>query len=554
MTGRRSVAPNASIQQTTGPPPQETNQQPPSPRTSSQEAHDVRSYGPAEPVGRQLSSTPRGLGVQNILNTTEGDYRAPGVNTLYVPKTRGARESPQNQPTQQYQAHKHYPPAMTGSMTESFFERRPENRDSPPNQTPAPLLSPRRILSPRGPRSSSIRPGPPPHELDKRLQAPVAQAAPAKRPYEDVSSSDHLSGPASRRLPNSLPHTPNPPGASPARAASQPATQPFGTPHVLTPSVNPWMSQERGPVSPLETPHLHTYGINRSASTSGTIAPRPGQHGQPAGASAMSPRALGLEGSQAASLMRLPGYEHEPIEVHVDTSQGSRKASEKRERNAQASNRHRAKRRQMAQDDKKHIQQLQEEQEELERRIRDLMALADHYRADRNRLRDIVRATPAISDHAAGPPSPRTTEYNSGASPMLHHAPHGPGALRDFREHSSEASSMDRTAQRPMVEDRQEPYAHRHGSTTPNSSTASLPPGGTYMPLPRPTSASSSTGMGERLPSLRTLEGPPPPVADGRVWERDLRTGQWVLTQPRQYEMGWATGVAGPRRPHEGPQ
>ncbi|KAI6780133.1 uncharacterized protein J7T54_000039 [Emericellopsis cladophorae] len=397
MTGRGSVAPNASIQQTTGLPPQETKQQPPPPGTSSQEAHDVRSYGPAEAVGRQLSSTPRGIGVQNILNTTEGDYQASGVNTLYVPKTRGAREPPpQNQLAQQYQAHGHYPPALTGATTESFFERRPENRL-------------------------------PPHELDQRLQAPVTQAAQAKRPYEDVSSSDYLSGPASKRLPNSLPHTPNP-----------------------------------------------------------------------------------------------PGYEHEPIEVHVDTSQGSRKASEKRERNAQASNRHRAKRRQMAQDDKKHIQQLQEEQEELERRIRELMALADHYRADRNRLRDIVRATPVISDHAAGPPSPRITEYTSGASPMLHHAPHGPGTLRDFREHSSEASSMDRTVQRPVMEDRQEPYAQRHGSTTPSSSAASLPHGAPYMSLPRPDSASSSTGMGERLPSLRTLEGPPPPVADGRVWERDL--------------------------------
>jgi hypothetical protein len=119
--------------------------------------------------------------------------------------------------------------------------------------------------------------------------------------------------------------------------------------------------------------------------------------------------------------------------------------------------------------------------------------------------------------HGMGPASPRATDHG-GASPMLLHAPHIPSSGRDFGE---------------------------HGSTTPNSSSASATHGAQYASEPRPTFASSSTGIAARLPSLRAHEGPPPAATNSRVRGRGSMTALLFLSQPRQYEMERATGAVG---------
>uniref|UniRef100_A0A0D2YD38 BZIP domain-containing protein n=1 Tax=Fusarium oxysporum (strain Fo5176) TaxID=660025 RepID=A0A0D2YD38_FUSOF len=111
---------------------------------------------------------------------------------------------------------------------------------------------------------------------------------------------------------------------------------------------------------------------------------------------------FGVEGQQA--LLALPGSEA-PIPVHMDFSQASKKADEKRQRNAVASTRHRRKKKIMQEENSKQLQELRDERRLMEIRIEELIQQRDFYREDRNRLRDIVAQTPSISGLAAGPPN-----------------------------------------------------------------------------------------------------------------------------------------------------
>ncbi|VTT78643.1 unnamed protein product [Fusarium fujikuroi] len=119
---------------------------------------------------------------------------------------------------------------------------------------------------------------------------------------------------------------------------------------------------------------------------------------------------FGVEGQQA--MLALPGSEA-PIPVHMDFSQASKKADEKRQRNAVASTRHRRKKKIMQEENAKQLQELRDERRLMEIRIEELIQQRDFYREDRNRLRDIVAQTPSISGIAAGPSSPTISTSNS---------------------------------------------------------------------------------------------------------------------------------------------
>ncbi|EXK88678.1 hypothetical protein FOQG_08452 [Fusarium oxysporum f. sp. raphani 54005] len=247
---------------------------------------------------------------------------------------------------------------------------------------------------------------------------------------------------------------------------------------------------------------------------------------------------FGVEGQQA--LLALPGSEA-PIPVHMDFSQASKKADEKRQRNAVASTRHRRKKKIMQEENSKQLQELRDERRLMEIRIEELIQQRDFYREDRNRLRDIVAQTPSISGLAAGPPSPTISTSNSYAETgSLASGPSGSMSYGDVL-------ANERPAQRRRTDDHPEYSLPPYGSPAsghPSASPSGLPP----MPMSgyggpsRPSSAASSAS-GERLPPLRVMEGRPPtgPPPGPGVQEQDPRTGQWVPVQPRVPETGWAT-------------
>ncbi|KAG7413161.1 hypothetical protein Forpi1262_v017200 [Fusarium oxysporum f. sp. raphani] len=247
---------------------------------------------------------------------------------------------------------------------------------------------------------------------------------------------------------------------------------------------------------------------------------------------------FGVEGQQA--LLALPGSEA-PIPVHMDFSQASKKADEKRQRNAVASTRHRRKKKIMQEENSKQLQELRDERRLMEIRIAELIQQRDFYREDRNRLRDIVAQTPSIGGLAAGPPSPTISTSNSYAETgSLASGPSGSMSYGDVL-------ANERPAQRRRTDDHPEYSLPPYGSPAsghPSASPSGLPP----MPMSgyggpsRPSSAASSAS-GERLPPLRVMEGRPPtgPPPGPGVQEQDPRTGQWVPVQPRVPETGWAT-------------
>jgi hypothetical protein len=229
---------------------------------------------------------------------------------------------------------------------------------------------------------------------------------------------------------------------------------------------------------------------------------------------------FGVEGQQA--LLALPGSEA-PIPVHVDFSQASKKADEKRQRNAVASTRHRRKKKIMQEENSKQLQELRDERRLMKIRIEELIQERDFYRKDRNRLQDIVAQTPSISGHAAGPPSPTISTSNSYAETGS--LASGPSVSMGY---GGDALSNERPAQRSRTDDHPE-YSLPH-TDIPSVHSMPMQDYGALRGL--------FSESGERLPPLRAMEGRPP---EPGVQEQDPRTGQWIPLQPRGPETGWGT-------------
>jgi hypothetical protein len=408
----------------------------------------------------------------------------------------------------------------------------------------------------------------PPRELDTRHSQAMSIASPAKRFREDDAPEEFRARMAPGLQPPSLPHTPNPPSAAVSRSFSQPIPQSATGPHQIPPPTNPQREgHSRTPTSPATLPFQQPVQSANRPSFPAAPSSGPLRGGVPAWADAMQRRPslggsiMGAEGQQA--FMALPGSDT-PIPIHVDFSQASKKADEKRQRNAKASTRHRKKRKQQQEQTTKELEDLKQDRQDLEDRLQDMTAQRDHYRNERNRLREVVSRTPSVADYANGPPSPlpiprRISTYGE-LSPSLHSR----NAGTPSHDYGSEASSGDRPIQRQRTEDRSEnsmqPYGTPSGATstvhTPMHVSGSGPgpgPGPVYGISSRPTSAASSAGGGDRLPPLRVMEGQHPlqPQAGAtHAHEQDPRTGQWVPIQPRTFETGWATG---PRGPGDGP-
>lgn len=503
---------------------------------------------------------PRTLGVHNILNPSSEPHRlASGVLNTPLTGRLAETELPPSAPVS-FATARPFAPGQPSSMSlpgTPVGALTPHGgpgseRNSPTTTFPFPAINTRKKLSPKAPRAMSLsQGGQPSHNLDPRQHQSLPSMAPAKRPYESEVPEEHRS-----QLPglhHSLGMPPSPAGGvpPPSRSHSQSMMHSPGQhPSNLPPSTMPGRPQPQSmpaqaPMPPT-MPATRSYppGVPVSEGTPWTDMIR--RHGL--GGGGMTP------GEPQQAYMTLPGSDT-PIPVPVDYSQASKKADEKRQRNAVASTRHRRKKKIMLEENTKQLQDLREERRQMEMRMEELIQQRDWYREERNRLRDIVSQTPGISQLATiRGPSPNSARSSSFAerSPLVTGpSTHMPSPQGGF----SEVSSGERPTQRRRTDDRPEFSMPVYGTPTgvhPGMSPGALPPmqASGYGVPSRPTSAASSTG-GDRipLPPLRGMEGPPPTAAGpGQVHEQDPRTGQWVTVQPRARDAGWAT-----RRP-EGPR
>ena len=500
---------------------------------------------------------PRTLDVHNILNPSEAQLSGPGGSADFRPSPRSlelaATISTPGATPGPFSATRSFFAGQTTSMSLPGTPIGPatplagsaSERNSPTTSFPFPAINPRMKISPGPPRASSLSHARSPHELENRPLPSLPSASPAKRPYEVEGEGDVHSQTQGRSsmLPGSQIAA-----AAPSRSSSQPVMHSPRHPHLIPPIGNTPMRlppqqipvQSTIPGGPPINPTFPGAGPPSEAGSSWSDMIR--RHGMGG--------AMIAEGQQA--FMTLPGSDA-PIPVVVDYSQASKKADEKRQRNAVASTRHRKKKKIMQEENTKQLQDLRDDRRRMEIEIENLTRQRDFYKAERNRLREVVMQAPGLQRHAVGPPSPSST-----GSPFAERSPlmSGPQAPSSAHGYASEPSSAERPAQRRRIDDHPEfstpvygapgggPPSIPSGPTSGHPSSTGLSPmqGHIYGVPPRPSSATSS-GSVERLPPLRSMEGPPPgpSLGPGQGQEQDPRTGQWIPVQPRQQETGWAT-------------
>ncbi|KAG5982296.1 hypothetical protein E4U55_002084 [Claviceps digitariae] len=490
--------------------------------------------------GGQHVPSNKSIGMLHILNpsdaqpiqpqeTAESTSRSIHHYTYYSPVQGTLRR-----PVPSHVASASYP--GTPNTGQSLFE---PGRQSPISNHPfSGVHEGRKLLSPKGPRPGSIGHGSgPSRDFDPRAQVFFPSAASIKRPRESSVTDEPI-----RQLPSLHPTQ------GIALAAGSQAS---------TPSPRPLSQPGQRAIEP-------TYGPTHLASTREIPGSRPNLHVQfPAGSSSLPlPSTTRLAESPSAEFMRrsargaagtlegqqaymtLPGSDT-PIPVQVDYSQASRKADEKRQRNAKASTRHRRKKKTIQEENIRQLEDLKEERQQIADELEHVKHQRDFYRDERNRLRDIVSRTPGIHQHAAGPPSPsatRSTRSNTDHSPVPQQlaATPTPGYGGDFPV----TDRPTRQSTRSNAEEQPEYTGSGFNSNLPPGAMASTL-GQPFSTVPQRPPSAASSGSAERLPPLRAIEGQPPPlvqhVGPGQAHEQDPRTGQWRPVPPRQVEGGWAT-------------
>ncbi|EQL03143.1 hypothetical protein G6O67_003247 [Ophiocordyceps sinensis] len=485
----------------------------------------------AEDGRRSQYLPPKALGVHNILNPSEPHFvAAEGPRPFSSrPSDAGSTAFPSRtfpRPRLFYQAHAglvSHPATPLGRPSSS-------GRNSPVTAFPFHSVNdPRRASSPRLPRATFPSQAIPSHERVLRPQSFVSASSSAKRPYETEADDGR--------------HHPGPHHGPGRGLISSQMTSPRAAGHPLARGGEASYAPSHTRHQSLHAPPQFQHGAPPSRPLSAIGGPGDGLAPW-SDAMRRSGGMAGADGQQA--FMTLPGSDT-PIPVQVDYSQASKKADEKRQRNAKASTRHRRKKKTMQEENARQLQDLKDERQQLMEELDGLRRQRDFYRDDRNRLREIVARTPGIHQHAGGPASPseQGSDSHTERSPGQHSQMPTPS-----QGYASDPSSVERPAQRRRTDDRPEFSAPVYGASVgPPPPTLASGASGYGVPV-RPPSAASSGG-GERLPPFRAIDGPPAGqgMGAGQPQEQDPRTGQWRRAQPRQYETGWATA---PRQPYDG--
>lgn len=535
--------------------------------------------GPGELPPRQ--TTPRTLGVHTILNPSEPretqiqaspSLQRAGVGGDSSPSSAGTRQyGVSGSPYQTYGAAPFYgaPPGPVVSHGSLPSIPQPSQRESPNPARPFPpaLGAARRILTPRSPRSLSF----------SRVATPSALAD-TQPPFEFSTSTLSRFGATQDAMPFSGPPGPplsmpsqSPRAVPPAPTASSAAMDPrsfsqAAFPNASAPNFPQGPPQLGAAGGPQRIAPAYVQGQFESLQGSGRGY---GHHGSPPAEANLSSAIMnalqigggGARGSDSQPHLTLQTNTGEHITVPLDVHQGSRQADEKRHRNAGASARFRARKKERDKDLRESMQRLENDNRELGRQNHDLQAERDFYRSERNRLREVVLRTPSIREHAEqAPPSPQPTRAaaSGGAaegsftgsfaaggsstttSPSLAHQQRSPPYADEPLERPSRRRRTDPTA----VDFSPTPYAMR-----PAQPPGSLPPiltQGYSGPM-------SSAPPSARLPPLRFDQpASSPTTTQPSGYESHtppLPYHPQYYGRPPPHEMGWATGGREPQDP-----
>lgn len=544
---------------------------------------------PGEPGGIPLvaghepprQATPRSLGVHTILNPTDPRELQTGPSAAIQRPTDGG-SSPSSAGTRQYgvsgSPYQAYGPGSfyggAGIPPGPVTTVPPSIQQESPTPVPVRPFNPalgnaRRMLTPRSPRPPSF----------SRVATPSSYAEPQPSGYPSpvLGRSGGLQDmPTYHGPPSNLPQHPartNPISAAPPtspspRSSSQPAysgVPPFQFPQEPSQAG----SVRRSPQGMTPVYPQGQYGLphGRASVYSSSSGPTSDANLSTAIMSALQTGNGGGRGSEAQPHLTLQTNTGEHITVPLDVHQGSRQADEKRHRNAGASARFRARKKERDKDMRETLQRLESENRDVARHNQELAAERDFYRSERNRLRELVLRTPEIREHAErGPPSPRSMRSvapvgrqaessfassftSAGGNPpslsppttQSHPPPYSGDLERPTRRRRTDPPAADfgnapypmRPAQTPstlppIVTQGLQGFSPPIASAPPS---ARLPPLRFDQPLSSPTAAQAPGSFGQQAP-------PPPP----------LQTQFPPYGRP-PHETGWATG---PRDPREG--
>lgn len=526
-------------------------------------------------------ATPRSLGVHTILNPTDPRELQIGPSSATQRPTEGG-SSPSSAGTRQY--------GVSGSPYQAYgsgsfyggpgIPLGPVTSASPSIQqespTPVPvrpfnpaLGNARRMLTPRSPRPPSF----------SRVATPSSYAEPQPSAYPSPvlgRSGGPQDVPTYQGPPSNLPQHPARPNSGSTVPTTSAAPRSFSQPGYsgVPPFQFPQEPAQAGSVrrSPQGStpayPHVQ-YGPPQGRASG--YAQSSGSTGDAnlstAIMSALQTGSGGARSSEAQPHLTLQTNTGEHITVPLDVHQGSRQADEKRHRNAGASARFRARKKERDKDMRETLQRLESENRDVVRRNQELAAERDFYRSERNRLREIILRTPEIREHAErGPPSPRSARSvapaagpaegsfassfptTGGNPPSLsppntqsHPPPYSGDLERPTRRRRTDPPAADfgnapypmRPAQPPSTL----PPIVTQGLQGFSAPIASAPPSARLPPLRFDQSSSSPTVT--QAPGSFGQHPPPPPP---------LQTQFPPYGRP-PHETGWATG---PRDPREG--
>ncbi|KAI2630992.1 hypothetical protein GGR54DRAFT_181044 [Hypoxylon sp. NC1633] len=521
--------------------------------------------------GELIQSLPqRGFGVRNILNPTETQPSPTGTvssaasgpsgghphNQSPIPQGSTFESSPTASRPFMFPGHgmasqQHANPATGGHHP---LGPSPADRGSPAPIHSHPAFGSRRILTPRSPRVTTAGHVPPPQALNAP-QSHYYTAPPSAPnrgfPTEPPTPGQHVQSPRIggpqplapqfRAHPTGVgpPTTLAPLTTPPPRSLSQPLTSQFNAAgqepqQAQGGSGNQIRPHPYGPSPPYSSavPHSSSRGFPSSLSLGDSR-----WSGILGGAQVGHSSIRGMVGVDGHAAMNVGG---EPLIVPLDMYNGSKQADEKRQRNAGASARFRARKKDKEIQQGIRIQELESQNRELQKRQQEAENERDRYRSDRDRLRDIVYRTPGISELAyQGPPSPLSTRSGGSyteRSPLTSTQstlpPYG----------AADPMTGERAARRRRTDPQLE-FSPSYGAAQTN--LPSIPPPTHHTPLSQP-GTPSAMARTSRLPPLRLDQPAGTPTTGSSTTSTPVQS--FAPYKREQYETGWATR---PNAPHD---
>ncbi|KAI1777909.1 hypothetical protein F4818DRAFT_439228 [Hypoxylon cercidicola] len=535
----------------------------------------LESAGIPRTNGDLIQSLPqRGFGVWNILNPAETQPSPTGTVSSAAsvppsghplhpsPNLRGStsESSPTAPRPFMFQGHgmSNQHQASPGAGGQPPLGPPPAERGSPAPSHSHPALGARRILTPRSPRASAAGQIPPPqalhapqsHYYHGHPPAPgrgYAAEPPTPGQHQHMQS-PRIGGPPLLAPQFGRAHHPGvgppttlaPLTTPPPRSLSQPTPSPFNA---------PGQEPQQPPGGPGNQIRPHGYGPSPPYPTAAPPSNRPYPPSLPVGDSRWSgmlggssqagpSNVRGMVGMDGHAAMNVGG---EPLIVPLDMYNGSKQADEKRQRNAGASARFRARKKDKELQQGIRIQELESQHRELLKRQQEIESERDRYRNDRDRLRDIVYRTPGISELAyQGPPSPISTRSGGSYAERSPHAPNQP-ALPMAPYGATDPITGERAARRRRTDPQLE-YSPSYATAQ-----AGLPPmaQSSHTPLSQP-GTPSAMARTSRLPPLRLDQQPGTPTTGPSTTTTPVQSFPPYKREP--YETGWATR---PNAPHD---